>query len=229
MEALPRTRLVQRATGLMVPTSRRETDCRTALTRGIQEYIAPLEINWAGGRAAKFKKVFHTWAEPEDLAEYPSAAVYAVDQGTYDESEFTPQTTALPNEPGMFIRTVSEFSQLVSVEIWTTDPVERMALVAMLEDAFDPVEHQSGFVLELPHYYGMRATFELMAMAYLDDAQSAQKRWRRALFVLRGTVPRVVPAGKLPLALPRFSNTILEAGEVSADLEGIGVDGRREG
>lgn len=181
-----RTRLISNPDDLQVMTRDYETDARTAITRGLKEYLEQLVVNWPGGRQSKFAKVFQTWAEPEVPAEYPSAVVYATEPGTYDARNFTPSTEQLAD--GFVIRLSAEFVQNVVVEVWTTDPKERVALVKMLEDAFSPVDWMYGFRLELPHYHNMRATFEPMTMAYDDSADDAQRRYRRVIMVLTAHV-----------------------------------------
>jgi len=179
-----RTRLVALADDPQVVTTHFETDVRTAITRGLKEYMEQLVVNWRGGRQSKFKKVLQSWAEPEVQAEFPSACVYAVEPGTYDARNFTPSTAVLQRDPPVYVRFVAEFMQQVMVEVWTTDPQERVALTKMLEDAFSPVDWMYGMRLELPHYHGMRADFELQSMAYLDAADDAQKRYRKVVFTL---------------------------------------------
>lgn len=181
-----RTRLVYDPDDLQHMTRDFETDVRTALTRGVKEYLEQLKIDWPGGRQSKFVKVLQTWAEPEVPAEYPSAVVYATEPGTYDGRNFTPTTEVL--EDGYIIRLTSEFTQQIVVEVWTTDPRERVALVKMLEDAFCPVDWMYGFRLELPHYHNMRATFEPLTLAYDDVGDDAQRRYRRFLIMLTGNV-----------------------------------------
>lgn len=202
-----KTRLVLQPDDLQVLTSLRVTDARTALTRGVKEYLEQLSFVGAGGREIKFKKVLHTWAESEVPADYPSAVVFAVDVGTYDYDRLTPRTFDLPD--GYGIRQVAEFTIPVMVEMWSTDPIERMNIVSMLEDAFEPVDWMTGFRLELPHYHGARATFEKTALAYLDVAEDNQRRWRKAVISLTANVTQYVGLGSV---IPRLRvRTVVEA------------------
>lgn len=197
------TRLILSAGDELKLTSERRTDVRTAVTRGLKEYIEQLSYIGEGGREIRFKKVLHTWAEPEVPAEYPSANVYAFESGTYDYSRMSPRTFDLPD--GYAIRQVAEFVIPVVLEIWTTDPVERMNFMAMLEDAFEPVDWMYGMRLELPHYHNTRATYEKTAAAYTDSTEDAHRRWRRASISLNASITQFVRVGAM---LPRLKTRI---------------------
>jgi len=203
------TKLVRRADTKQVLTDVRETDTRTALTRGLAEYLETLSINWTGGRASRFKQVFQTWAEPESVAEYPSAVVYAVGDGTYEDSVLSPTLIHLPGTR-YYLRQVAELRLNMTVEVWATDPKERMALTAMLEDAFDPHEFMTGLRLELPHYHGQRATFEKLSMAYEDAPDTAQRRWRKSVFSMSGHITQLRRVGNLPLMDLRLDTQVIE-------------------
>lgn len=191
------SRLVDRADYRQVFIDHRETDTRTALTRGLAEYLETLVIDWAGGRQSRFVKVFQAWAEPESVIEYPSAVVYATDRGDYQDSVLSPTTILIPGTR-TYLREVAEVKLSLTIEVWATDPRERMALTAMLEDALDPHEYMTGLRLELPHYYNQRATYEKMAMSYEDAPESAQRRWRKAIFTVDGNITQLRRVGVLP-------------------------------
>lgn len=190
------SRLITRADEVVRMSARRDTDVRTSLTRALADYLTTLRIDFDGGRESRFMTVQEVWGESEQPIYYPAAAVIAVEEGTYDASRFTPHTYTLGE--GRFVREVAEFSQPITVEIWATDPKERMALVTMCEDAFDPVEFMTGFRLEMPHYFNQRATFEKMTLEYDDNEEAAQRRDRRAIFRLMGTTSQVRPIGFVP-------------------------------
>jgi hypothetical protein len=182
------TRLITRQTDPVALTGNQETDCRTALTRGLAEYLSQLSVEILGDRLLRFKSVFSEWAEPESLADYPSAVIYGVSEGVYDESKFTPFVqAALPD--GRFLMTSAEYVSEFSIEIWATDPKERFALVAMLEEAFNPVDWRYGVLLELPHYFNERASYELLRMVYTDTELEAMQRYRKATLFVKGIVP----------------------------------------
>lgn len=194
-----KTRLVTRPNVKEVLTADRETDSRTAVLRALAEYLEPLEIVAAGGRASRFLKVHHAWAEPEVPKVFPAAVVLAPDQARYDDRAFS-QTTIAIGDPAdrIAIRAAAELSMPITVEAWCSDPKERMALVAMLEDAFDPTDWMSGFLLEMPHYHGSRASFLKTGVSYVDGQDSAQKRWRLAVVTLEATATQYRFVGKVP-------------------------------
>jgi len=188
-------------------TGDQETDARTALTRGLAEYLSMLSFKAPGGRELRFDKVLDTWAEPEDGAKYPRAIVTGTGSGIYDASSLTPDkpTTRnqLPAPDGRYLISSCVFVQDLSVEVWANDPPARRAIVAGLESAFNPVDFMYGFVLELPFYFNERATFSLKDMAYPDNEQDAMRRHRNAVFTVTGEVP-VVNLFTYPLAKPSF-------------------------
>lgn len=185
------TRLVTRADDLVKRTANRETDARTALTRGLAEYLAQVQVEMPGGRRVAFRRVFESHAEPEDVAEFPSASVVA-GVGTYHPIRFTPGAAGkdrLPEPDGRYLLQSSEFRLEMAVEVWATDPKERQALVAAVEDAMVPVDWLYGARLELPHYFGARADYQLVSMSYADDEAELMRRHRRAVFAVAASLP----------------------------------------
>jgi hypothetical protein len=171
----------------------RETDARTAMTRGLQEYIEQLSIDWDGGRSERFKHVTDTWAEAEERLAFPSAAVYSMDTMSYGGDEESPMTPTTRTDGATNTQYIlpNECVLQITVELWCQDPGQRMAVVGMLEDAFNPVEWLYGFRLYLPHYHGQIAEFNVLGMSYLDSEEDAKRRYRKAVFVLTGRVPLV--------------------------------------
>lgn len=187
-----------------------EADARTALCRGVKEYIEQLSFDMLS-RTVAFKQVFQTWADSEDEADYPSAAVNGSAMGRYDD---TPKFQAeLPNPsekiPGTrdFIISACEYVLDITLSVWATDNTERSALVAMLEQALNPVDWQYGFTLELPFYFNQRATYELKEGGYVDTEEDALRRRRLAKFTIRGSVP-VTRVERLPIAIIRANTTV---------------------
>jgi len=186
-----------------------EADARTALCRGMKEYIEQLSFDMLG-RTVAFKQVFQTWADSEDIADYPSAAVNGSAPGKYND---TPKFSAeLPNPtegiPGTrdFIISACEYVLDMTLSVWATDNTERSALVAMLEQALNPVDWRYGLLLELPFYFNQRATYELLEGGYVDDEPDALRRRRLARYTIRGSVP-VTRVEKLPRAKIRVNST----------------------
>lgn len=193
------TRLIELADDRQLElTSNRETDCRGALTRGLAEYVQQLVIDWGIlRRQLKFVEVKIDWSSNEEPAQYPSAAVFSEVEGAYDmEGRFTPKVTRLST--GETLLDVGEFVTRVTVDLWAIDIRERQGLVAMLEDAFNPVEWMTGFRLELPHYHGVRSTWECIGSQYLDAPAEAQQRARRAQFILGAKVSQIRMIARRP-------------------------------
>lgn len=187
-------------------TANRTSDARTALTRGLAEYLMTLMLPANGGRDFYFRKVYEVWAEPEDPADYPSAAVLMQEDAQYDSSRFTPNgMTAfrLPAPDGRYLLTSSELTAKLVVEIVATDPVERQALVSMVEDGMTPVDWMYGVRLALPHYFGQHATYEPLSVQYFDSDEEGMRRFRRAQITVAASVP-VTRLSAYPDAQPRF-------------------------
>jgi len=201
-QGVGRTRLVSPVGDLQVLSGRQETDVRTAITRGLKEYLERLSIHLDGGRVLSFKQVFQTWAVPEVPSVIPSATVYATSPGTYDTSSFTPTRKVLADKKTV-LRQPCEFVQEVFVEVWAQDPIQRMGLTMMMENGFCPYDEMYGFRLELPHYFNVRADFEPTQMAYMDSEDASQQRWRRLGFRLMARAPQTFLVGKVPLLKPR--------------------------
>jgi hypothetical protein len=197
------TRLITEPRTLQVWSNRRETDARTAMARGLTEYLRSLSIELDGGRALKFTTVVDTWAEGEVMAVYPSAAVHSEESGMYEVSALTPQINEAQPD-GRYFTVSRSLRQQFLVDVWCTGPKERMALAAMLEDASDPVEWMGGFLLELPHYHNARAQFDAFSGQYMDVEADAAQRYRRFAFVVTGMVPVVVVRDRRKPLRPRI-------------------------
>ena len=208
-----RTRLITRPDDLQRITPRRTTDVRTAMTRGLAEYMADLSIVWAGGRPIRFKRVGDVWAEPEQLAEYPSAMVNTPNPVSYLAEPDAPLNPAPPSsqvfDDGRRWSFVGEADTEVNAEVWATDPKELMGLIAMLEDGFMPVDWMSGARLELPHYHGVRARVLMSGVTYIDLESDAARRYRKAQVDFMVSVPRLRIYPALPGAQPRSVTELL--------------------
>lgn len=191
MTQTEKTRLVLSQSPLVL-TGYREGDARTALTRGLAEYLESIVVNAQGGRQIRFKQVLRTWAEPEQESKYPSAIVYSQVPGVYDSSRFAPGVSAnsrLPLPDGRYVVALAEFTLDLNVEIWCTDPHERSELVTAVELAMNPLDYMYGLLLELPFYYNQRAAYEMKDMRYLDSEDDAMRRYRKATFSVTAQIP----------------------------------------
>jgi len=201
----------------IVYTANRECDARTAITRGLAEYLSGMTIDSVGGRRNALRKVFQTWPDAEDEAVYPSAVVLMRGVAAYDSSRFVPginDREKLPAPDGRYVSTVAEMVGDLTVELWCNDSSERADLVAAFEEELVPYDDMYGLMLDLPHYYGNRAVYELKDVQYIDDEQTAMQRYRKALFTLTAQMP-VVRLRSYPMAKPRVVIEVNPIVEVS--------------
>lgn len=220
---------VQRKTRLILTpdeaapyTAVRETDVRTALLRGLREYVENLSYDAPGGARHRFLRVEETWPEPDQNAKYPSASIYTDEPGLYDAVGFTPSFAQLPD--GRVLQTTAEFTQTITIDLWCTNATERMGLIAMLEDAFDPVDWMSGFRLRLPHYFNAVASYLKVNLSAVDSTENANRRWRLASMTLQAAVPQIRMVGALPGLELRIEVETYEADRsdtVTPPIEGI--------
>ncbi len=222
----------------------RETDLRRAMARGLKEYIEQLTFELDDARHVQFRNVYDHWAEPEDYKQTPSACVYSVDQLAYGggadaESPMSPTVKTIPARGpgaplGMQALLPGEGVQTFMVECWAQDSEQRMAVSAMLEDAFNPVDWMWGFRLELPHYFNTRAVYKCVGSADLDTEEDAAKRYRKVVFTVEARCQQVRilgPGVPLRTRVQISLNTEPEPARVSgvhADDEGIGDAGGEE-
>lgn len=179
----PASSLIREPSYKLELTAYRETDVHTAMARGLAEYLAQQTID-IGGRKLSLT-TYTTWAEPENQVSYPAVAVGA-GPGVYDRN-LTPNMSQTVAGTSRLI-SVTEFSQELTVDLWATDPKERSYLVAMIEEALNPVDWMYGFRLVLPFYHNATAVYELLNSQYQDSSDDAMAKYRRAIFTLRGTV-----------------------------------------
>lgn len=185
--------LITKRTKQQLLTSRRETDARTALKRGLAEYLLGLEPFAApSGRDVQFGRVYDVWPDHEDKAVFPSAVIYSIGEGTYDASSFTPSvsTRCLTND-GLFLSKYAEYTVDLRLEYWSNDPEERIALTMMLEDALNPVDWMTGAKIVLPHYHGQFAIYELKTNNFPDSEADVLSRTRKAYMTITGQVSAV--------------------------------------
>lgn len=195
------TRLVEKAGVPWSPTGTRLCDARTAVRRGLKEYLEQVVLD-REGVLFRFKRVLEVHAEFEDKALFPSALIESLGDGSYD-AHFTPTIDPkLKLADGRFLVKVGELSADLSIEILGTSAEERAGGFMLLEDALSPVDWRSGFLLELPHYWNARASYCLTSGSVADTDEEAARRWRRGAVLVTVTVP-VYRLRTLPLMDPR--------------------------
>jgi hypothetical protein len=202
--------------------------------RGLREYIEGLTYSAPGGARMRFLQVGDAFPEPEQTAKYPAAYIYTEEPGIYDGAGFTPRLSVLPD--GRVLQMAAEFTQTITIDLWCTNAPERMGLLAMLEDALDPVDWMSGFRLRLPHYFNAVASYLKVSVAAVDSTENANRRWRLASITLTSAMPQIRLVGSMPgleLRLevetfePNMANAITPPleGVTAVDLGGITLSG----
>lgn len=206
-----RTSLITSQGTKQIYTPQALTDARSAPQRGLAEYLSQLVGNSPGGRRVQFAKVFEDWAEPEEHAVYPSAVVRTPGATTFEPrsmgAPFPTPECRLPD--GRYFLVFNDAVSDLQVEVWCTDPRERIAMGQLLERAFNPVSYRAGFVLSLPHYYNARATFTLKDVTVPDDETDAIRRYRRLQYTLASSVPQL-QLFSFPDAKPQFTLEALD-------------------
>lgn len=201
-------RLIKKPDDLQVLSMFFEADVKTAIARGLRDYLKTLSIHWPGGRFFEFKEVFISVADTEVPAKFPSASVFGETEGEFEDLQCAPALIQV-NDPHdrRYVKVVTNYSMPIEVTVWANDTHERTALCAMLDNAFDPVEFMTGFRLELPFYFNARATYLCERSEYTEDETDANQRRRKAKYYLTGVCPKIVPAGPKVSARPRLSTS----------------------
>lgn len=201
-------RLITNVSDQQVMSMFSESDVKTAIARGLRDYITELDIHWPGGRHFRFIDVMVSTADTEVFAKFPSASVFGETEGEFEDMQCAPAIVQVDDpRDRRYVRVLSNYTMPIEVTVWATDKNERTALCAMLDNAFDPVDWMSGFRLELPFYFNARATYLCERSEYMEDEDDTQKRRRKAKYYLTGTCPKIVPIGPLPNAHPRVSSS----------------------
>ncbi len=186
-------------------TNRCECDTRTALLRGLAEYLRQLSIVGNAGTEIAFKDAVHTWGEAAPPARLPAASVHSASEGTYehgmdggqisrkDEVRLIVDTNATSEVVApyaLYAHQPNDFTCDMTVEIWAAKE-QRVWLMKMLEDDLNPVTWMSGFRLNLPHYHGVRGTYALKSSAYLEGPEDAKRGVYKAQCTLTGSIPQI--------------------------------------
>lgn len=177
-----------------VLTANRTTDARTALKRGLANYLKSLPpfTHPRYGRVVHLVKVFDVWPDQEENQEFPSAIVYSPEKHPYESSSFTPIVDpACKVDANTYLVKHAEVSFNMMIDILSTDPEERICLAMQMEDALNPVDWMYGFQLGLPHYHNLRGVYELIDGNYPDDEPNVFRRNRHHTLTVRGQVPLV--------------------------------------
>ena len=182
--AQARTRLVLAPTEKEALTRFNDScDSRTAVCRGVMEYIQDLKVQAVGGRYLTIASANETWAQAEQQAQYPSIAVVPEGEGEYQATTFTSALGPQIGQPdGRWLSGRGTFSQELRIELYTNDPKSRAAMSYAIEQAFAPVDWMYGFRLVLPHYFNAIAVYEPLKISYPDTAETAIERLRTVVY-----------------------------------------------
>lgn len=214
------TRLVGQTEQPSTLMPRQETDATSALTQGIAEYMASLELDWPGTGMLRFAKATSTWAEYEQAENvYPRCfAGTAGADGMYDGGLGQDDALGdvlggppLPSTGGVILDSFEELVVPVTLEIFCSNPEQRRGVCAMVESALRPYRGRSGFQLELPHYFNARSTHTALRMTHLDNEEDAARNYRLARVVIQSRVPVIVMHRKRPVRAIERSSAVVEA------------------
>lgn len=208
-------------------TNRCDTDCRSAITRGLAEYLKQLELPAGpqGRGPLRFESVVYNWEELKAPPSYPGVVVMAPEDGDYshqnqgqtlitsdDEVEITVPPAG--EEPAarmhrLYASRPASYDTSITVTVWATDREERMWLCKMLEDwMVAPVLWMNGFRLTLPHYHGERATYLFEKSAYQEEAADAQRGIWKVIYRGNASVNQIRLFSELHM-IPRILDTQL--------------------
>ena len=178
-------------------SDRCDCDVKTAVSRGLAEYIAVAAVirPSRGLAQVQLKKVVNMYAEPEVLSDYPSGSVTFAGDGQYDQSSLE---TIQVNESTCVV-VLSSFTQDMVLEIWCTNPTERGLFSDAAEQALDPTDWMCGLRLELPHYYNVRATYMVKSVEFDDSEAQNMRRYRIARLTITCTAPRLRAVPMTPM------------------------------
>ncbi len=190
-------------------TANRSTDARTALKRGLANYMKslPTFIHPTHGRLVKLAAVFDVWPDQEDKLVIPSATVYSSDPHPY-EAHALGLTIDCKIDAVTYLVKYAEIKFDMTIDILTSDPEERIAFSMMMEDALNPVDWMYGFKLDLPHYHNQRAVYELIGGNYPDDEPNVFQRNRHLTYTVRGNVSAVRVKTITPITSVTVTSTV---------------------
>lgn len=203
-------------TGTVTQTVDHEVDARTALMRGMCEYLRTLSVLEPGGKVVKFATVVEGQSEPEASAAYPWCCVMAPEEAPY-RGGMAPRPKSedrisAPDRGGQEVYAVatSSFDTTLHLVFWC-EKGDRTALMRMLEaDLQCPDQlrqRQYGVTVELPFYMGRRANYAPVSSQYVDSSGDArQARFGGVMKVSASiSVARIV---ERPRARPLLSTSV---------------------
>lgn len=199
-----------------VLTANRTTDSRTALKKGLADYLMSLPpfIHPTHGREVELRKIYDTWPEQEEKTQYPSAVVFSPEKHPYESSSFTPILDPdCKVDATTYLVKHAEVNFNMVIDILSTDPEERICFGMQMEDALNPVDWMYGFQLELPHYHNLRGVYQVMDGNHPDDEPSVFKRNRHLTLTVNGQVSMVTLKKLTPLTEVRTTVVVVDGND----------------
>ncbi len=183
-------------------TSVRETSAARAPIRALSEYLKTVRFSEPVSGSDRFQVVQDGKSDPEDLADYPSVAVYAEGPVRYgaEDGNLEPVSTVDVDDKAALL--VGDIQTTLLVHVWTNEDEHREIVMQALEDAFSPNEWMSGFQLEMPHYHNGRATYQITELVFEDSPDDVSRRYRKLVVQLQVRSP-YVRLFSIPKILPR--------------------------
>ncbi|TXH50873.1 MAG: hypothetical protein E6Q97_19555 [Desulfurellales bacterium] len=184
-----KARLVEEAGDKLRPTQTREVSSIRGAVRALADYLRTLTFPVDGGQHTRFSVVREMKAEVEQDAKYPAAAVYPDGVIDYDADTGSLEQYQIQQfrDGGLYIN--GDVRTELSVHVWTDADFTRENILMCLEDAFNPVNWMTGFSLEMPFYYNLRADYLLLRVQYEDAPDDVQRRYRKLMVTVRVTCP----------------------------------------
>lgn len=114
----------------------------------------------------------------EDDLEMPAIGMIA-GEGEYLARSLTPtldESTVDKYCPGTVVHIHDEYSETVTLEIWTSTKQELRAITGGIESAFQPSQEYTGLRFVMRGYYNGTVIFTLISKQIIDDADASLKR-----------------------------------------------------
>lgn len=206
-------RLIEDEQTRLALTQTRRWSAGDALVEALAEYLRCWSVNMRG-REVRFVRVVAGWAVPETPAEYPAAAVTTpneislVTEGGGDELG-TGMELAWIEGTQVGVSVTGSARTTLGIEVWANSRAERTALVALVEDALQPVEWSAGAHVAVPEYHNTRARFGLLGYTLEDSDSDDARRYYRAVFRVDAVIPSVRIRGRRD---PQPVKALVEAG-----------------
>ncbi len=209
------TELVQRRE-LQVFTATAEFDAVYSVRRALADYMFQACRNLdPSGRALGLQAAYWEYADPEDVAEYPSLFVGVDGDVMFDLPMSSKPGPLIPGVGNVICGGSAEMTLVA--DFWCCDKASRAYLAKRVQSAAMPYSGGgTGFTLRLNHYHAAHATFSLdrltLADAQLGQQEDARRNYRRMAVRFRASVP-LLKLVALPATIPMTSVTVVERTE----------------